>query len=98
MCVILSSLGNEVPIINIVARNSRLPTIEGYINLIIIDKCVNILCMHRERVESLILSSQISTDPQKRVFLGDETVTLTFNLGKVLLNVHVFNCYNDCFA
>ena len=29
-------LGNEVPIINIVARNSRLPTTEGYVSLILL--------------------------------------------------------------
>ena len=37
---------------------------------------------HRQRVESLILSSQISTNPQ-RVFLGGDTIKLTFNIGKV---------------
>ena len=35
----ISLLGNEVPIINIVARNSRLPTDEGYLKLIKL-KCV----------------------------------------------------------
>ena len=80
------TLGNEVPIINIIARNSRLPTNEGYIsfsNYLNINILVDVLCMHRERVESLILSSQISTDPQRRVFLEGETITLTFNLGQV---------------
>ena len=52
-------------------------------------KCINGLCICSERVESLILSSQISTDPQRRVFLGGETITLTFNLGQVLLNMYV---------
>ena len=37
---------------------------------------------HRQRVESLILSSQISTNP-RRVFLGGDTIKLTFNIGKV---------------
>ena len=37
----------------------------------------------RQRVESLILSSQISTDLQRRVFLDGETVQLTFNIGVV---------------
>ena len=81
--------GNEVPIINIVARNSRLPTNEGYINLIIIHKCIDDLCMYRERVESLILSSQISTDPQARVFLDGETIQLTFNIGKVATTMNM---------
>ena len=39
--------------------------------------------MLRQRIESLILSSQISTDSQRRVFLDDETIQLTFNIGMV---------------
>ena len=50
-----------------------------YYNKYILD----ILHTVRQRVESLILSSQISTDPQRRVFLGGETVQLTFNIGMV---------------
>ena len=45
-----------------------------------------IVCTHRQRVESLILSSQISTDPQ-RVFLSGDTVQLTFNIGMVCMSV-----------
>ena len=44
---------------------------------------LDILHTVRQRVESLILSSQISTDPQRRVFLDGETVQLTFNIGMV---------------
>ena len=44
---------------------------------------LDILHTVRQRVESLILSSQISTDPQRRVFLGGETIQLTFNIGMV---------------
>ena len=88
-------LGNEVPIINIIARNSRLPTEEGYVPMLVgytaiqlyICKIVSmyetlILCTHRQRVESLILSSQISTNLQ-RVYLGDDTIQLSFNIGMV---------------
>ena len=39
--------------------------------------------IHRQRVESLILSSQISTDPQRREFRGGDAVQLTFNIGMV---------------
>ena len=35
-CFLPVLLGNEVPIINIVARNSRLPTNEGYVSLILL--------------------------------------------------------------
>ena len=41
------------------------------------------LCTHRQRVESYILSSQISADPQRRVFLGGDNIKLTFNIGMV---------------
>ena len=41
---------------------------------------------YRQRVESLILSSQISTNPQ-RVFLGGDTVRLSFNIGMVCLYI-----------
>ena len=44
---------------------------------------LGILYTYRQRVESLILSSQISTDSQQRVFLGGETIRLTFNIGMV---------------
>ena len=44
---------------------------------------LSIPCAHRQRVESsFILSSQISTDSQ-RVFLGGETIRLSFNIGMV---------------
>ena len=45
---------------------------------------LSIPCAHRQRVESsFILSSQISTDSQRRVFLGGDTIKLTFNIGMV---------------
>ena len=88
-------LGNEVPIVNIIARNSRLPTEEGYVPMLVgyitiqlyICNIVSmyetlILCTHRQRVESLILSSQISTNLQ-RVYLGGDTIQLSFNIGMV---------------
>ena len=46
--------------------------------------------IRRQRVESLILSSQISTNLQ-RVFLDGDTIQLTFNLGMVMPKV-----YNIC--
>ena len=49
--------------------------------------CIDFLCIHRQRVESMILSSQISTDPQARVFLGGDTIQLTFNIGEVRMYV-----------
>ena len=39
--------------------------------------------INRQRVKSLILSSQISADPQRREFHGGDTVQLTFNIGMV---------------
>ena len=46
-------------------------------------KCVLI---HRESVEGLILSSQISSKSGTRVDLGNDTVLLTFNVGQVRIN------------
>ena len=34
VCIVFHFIGNEVPIINIVARNSRLPTDEGYVSFL----------------------------------------------------------------
>ena len=53
--------------------------VQFYCNKYVLD----ILHTVRQRVESLILSSQISTDPQRRIFLGGETIQLTFNIGMV---------------
>ena len=44
--------------------------------------------VHRQRVESLILSSQISTDPQRREFHGGYTIQLTFNIGMVCADLN----------
>ena len=80
------TVGNEVPIINTVSRNSRLPTNEGYVySSIYCNFLLDTVCMVviRQKVESLILSSQISTDLQRRVFLGGETIQLTFSIGMV---------------
>ena len=45
--------------------------------------CILYIHTCRQRVESLILSTQISTDPQKRMFHDGDTVQLTFNIGMV---------------
>ena len=45
--------------------------------------CIMNICTHRQRVESFILSSQISADPQRRIFLGGDNIKLTFNIGMV---------------
>ena len=42
----------------------------------------------RQQIASLILSSQISTDSQDRLFLEGETIQLTFSIGKVGSNTH----------
>ena len=45
-----------------------------------------ILCtvyINRQRIESLILSSQISTDPQRREFQNGDAVQITFNIAMV---------------
>ena len=34
LCIAFYFLGNEVPIINIIARNSHLPTNEGYVSFL----------------------------------------------------------------
>ena len=39
-------LGNEVPVINTVARNSRLPTNEGYVSLMYGKYALYILCTY----------------------------------------------------
>ena len=57
------------------------------INLMYIKHVLCIVCTHRQRVESLILSSQISTNPQTRVFLSGDTVQLTFNIGMVCMSI-----------
>ena len=46
-------------------------------------------------VESLILSIQISSDEQPRISLGDETVTMTFNIGNVGYE-HILITYQSC--
>ena len=50
-----------------------------YCNKYILD----ILHTVRQRVESLILSSQISIDPQRREFPVGEPIQLTFNIEMV---------------
>ena len=59
---------------------------------------LGILCTYRQRVESLILSSQISTDPQRRVPLNGEDIKLTFNIGMVRPNVVWVQCMQNLLA
>ena len=49
----------------------------------------------RQKVESLIFSSRISTDPQKRVFHDGDTVQLTFNIGMVWIDLHTMYICTD---
>ena len=60
--------------VNIVTRNVHLPTDPGYGQL---SQNNLIIVIFRTRIESLILSSQISTE---RVDLGDDSVSLSFNI------------------
>ena len=95
VCIGFYFLGGEVPIINIVARNSRLPTDEGYVRFYNYN-ALFLPLEHRQRVESLILSSQISTD-QQRVFLGGDTIKLTFNIGMVWPDMNIlYACKYRC--
>ena len=41
---------------------------------------------NRERIDSVIMSIQISNDSQTRTDLGDKPVTLIFNIGMVCQN------------
>ena len=49
-------LGNEVPIINIIARNSRLPTEEGYVPMLVGYTAIQLyICKIVSMYETLIL-------------------------------------------
>jgi len=75
--------GSSVPVIFIIARNTQLPTDEGYVCSYCCHMYTELFLICRERIESFILSSQISNQTQTRTDLGNETVLLSFNIGLV---------------
>ena len=75
-------IGRRVPVISTVTRNSHLPTDEGYAVLNTQDM-ISYTFSCRVRLESLILSIQISSNERPRTSLGNETVSMIFHIGSV---------------